>query len=343
LVPEKSVAVQGGLAQAELMPVRRRRLPPAPEALFVLEEEPPDTRWYSHMDGVTAPRFETPEEAVAWGLQCGARGVVVRTLGPVFYLAGDRPKDWGSDIDFRAWPPPAGERAEIDVRYAAAAALADEEERRWRAYEADRRVWLAQHAPELRDVPKHECTIGLPARGCVEFEEFDRDGARCGAIGPTGRVAFGTARDVLADVTEGLANDDWLDALVAALARDRAWTNCSRRSSLDIRYGSAEAFHVTAAANRESIERFGLDWSRMETTAGIAGSQRPELDAIFLCGTIAETKFFTDMARVPSDVWAVDVEGLWLENGPTGWLIVSEPLPPGRIRLVAREVPTLRH
>ena len=59
--------------------------------------------------------------------------------------------------------------------------------------------------------------------------------------------------------------------------------------------GSPETrFHVTPSANRDSILRFGLDWSRMaETESGIAsgGPGRPELDGIFL------TEPFSDAAR----------------------------------------------
>lgn len=38
-------------------------------------------------------------------------------------------------------------------------------------------------------------------------------------------------------------------------------------------------------------------------------------------------------------VWAVDVNGLWLEGDPSGggdddgWMIVREPIPPSRLRL----------
>jgi hypothetical protein len=34
-------------------------------------------------------------------------------------------------------------------------------------------------------------------------------------------------------------------------------------------------FHVTDSANRESIRQHGLDWRRMGTALGIAGSRVP--------------------------------------------------------------------
>ncbi len=72
-------------------------------------------------------------------------------------------------------------------------------------------------------------------------------------------------------------------------------------------------------------------------------SEEPELPAIFLCESLAETSFFTEMASVPTDVWAVRVDGLWVETGPDGWLILAEPVLPERLRLVETDVPPSRH
>ena len=119
----------------------------------------------------------------------------------------------------------------------------------------------------------------------------------------------------------------------AALARERTW-RMGRRPMLLVREGSGEMFHVTATENRQSILRHGLDWRQMGTTAGIAGSREPELPAVFLCENRDETGFFTQMSRLPADVWAVRVDGLWVETGPHGWIIVSEPVPPERLRLL---------
>lgn len=103
--------------------------------------------------------------------------------------------------------------------------------------------------------------------------------------------------------------------------------------------GQGELFHVTAVANRESISRQGLDWHRMGAAPGIAGSAEPELAAVFVCDSRDEADFFTAMARSPSDVWAVRAEGLWVENGPNGWQIITEPVGPDRLRLGACDVP----
>jgi hypothetical protein len=103
--------------------------------------------------------------------------------------------------------------------------------------------------------------------------------------------------------------------------------------------GQGELFHVTAVANRESISRHGLDWHRMGAAPGIAGSAEPELAAVFVCDSREEADFFTAMARSPSDVWAVRAGGLWIENGPNGWQLITEPVGPDRLRLADRDVP----
>lgn len=71
----------------------------------------------------------------------------------------------------------------------------------------------------------------------------------------------------------------------------------------------------------------------MGRTRGIAGSTKPELDAVFL-DTADSCDFFVRMAREPVDVWTVDVSDLWVENGPDGWYIYGAPIEPGRLRLI---------
>jgi len=97
-------------------------------------------------------------------------------------------------------------------------------------------------------------------------------------------------------------------------------------------------FHVAAADNRDSIRNHGLDWRRMRGR-GIAGSAGPELDAIFLCESVDETDLFLWMATTPSDIWGVRVDELVIENGPDGWWIVTQPVPPERLRIVRSDVP----
>jgi hypothetical protein len=80
-----------------------------------------------------------------------------------------------------------------------------------------------------------------------------------------------------------------------------------------------------------------LDWRRMRGH-GIAGSHAPELDAIFLCESVDETDFFLSMARAPSDIWGIRVDELVIENGPDGWRLVTQPVPPERLRIVRSDI-----
>ena len=136
-------------------------------------------------------------------------------------------------------------------------------------------------------------------------------------------------------------DDPWLLAVCQALRRERIWDR-SRRSTLVVSRGAGEMFHVTATSNRESIKQHGLDWRRMAASYGIAGSRVPELEAIFLCESREDVSFFTRMARTPSDVWAVGVDRLWMENGPDGWVILLQPVPRDRVCLVERDIPVTR-
>ncbi len=95
-------------------------------------------------------------------------------------------------------------------------------------------------------------------------------------------------------------------------------------------------FHVTSVQNRAAILRYGLDWRLMGTTHGIAGEE-PELPVVFLCDSRGDVSFFIAMARAPSDVSAVRVDGLWTEPGPDGGTIIGEIVPPERLRLVQHE------
>jgi hypothetical protein len=110
-------------------------------------------------------------------------------------------------------------------------------------------------------------------------------------------------------------------------------------------------FHVTETANRESIQRHGLDWRRMGTTRGIAGSEVPECEGIFLARDEWETRWFIEMARSRGvkeiDVWEVsldldmDVSADLPPDGPLvthedGYLCSTQPIAPQLLKLVDR-------
>jgi len=273
---------------------------------------------------------------------------MVRTLDTVFYWAGDPPDDWDHDEEeLRRWPPSDKDRRAIDAAYEAAVASAEGEEAARRAYERERAAWLQQNAPELAEsAPVHQCLVVWPDDDDVfiEFEELDSAGAICGARRQAaGPHAFGSAVGVLGATSGREPDDPWVTAVCAALVRERSWTTTGRRSMIVVQRGQGTMLHVTASANRESIRHYGLDWQHM-TDPGIAGSPEPELPGIFLCASRDDARFFVSMARSPTDMWAVNVEGLWLEgdpgaNGGDNWMLLPEPVGPADIKLIERDLP----
>ena len=67
-------------------------------------------------------------------------------------------------------------------------------------------------------------------------------------------------------------------------------------------------FHVSSTRNRASIQRYGLDWSRMSGVPGIAGSREPEVDGIFVSEDHFTAEFFVRINNTggPVDIWAID-------------------------------------
>jgi hypothetical protein len=187
--------------------------------------------------------------------------------------------------------------------------------------------------------------LSLPGGGdsdddFVELVELDADTSLWG--GSRGdREAYGSAAEVIADLAERPPGDDWVCAAAAALVREPGWGFADgwRRPFLEVVPGRGEVFHATAAVNRASIRRHGLDWRQMGPAPGIAGSAAPELPAVFVCADMEEISFFLRMARMPSDVWSVQADGLWLETGPSGWWVINNPVGAERLRLVATDIP----
>ena len=104
-----------------------------------------------------------------------------------------------------------------------------------------------------------------------------------------------------------------------------------------------EWFHVSSSRNRESIERHGLDWRRMRAAPGIAGSHTPEQEGCFLIEQYG-VDYFVEMNNTggPVDVWAVrEVDESALVESPEGYLYLPTPIPPERLRLVRRDVPSI--
>ena len=110
----------------------------------------------------------------------------------------------------------------------------------------------------------------------------------------------------------------------------------------------ASFYHVTATANRQSIERHGLDWRHGR--GGIAGSVTPEQEGVFLARHPDEAAFFVSMGelRFPAlDVWEVNLDedlpydlphGHPLAREFDGFLCWMGPIPPSRLRLIQEGV-----
>jgi hypothetical protein len=132
---------------------------------------------------------------------------------------------------------------------------------------------------------------------------------------------------------------EWVAAIDAALAVETARGHGGGRTGLVVRRGTdAPRLHVTRSANRESVRRHGLDPARM-TRPGIAGSETPEWDGIFVAGE-DEAAWFRSFVQEETDVWAVDVRGLWLVSDPAcsggfdqAWAIVPGRIGPERLAL----------
>jgi len=98
----------------------------------------------------------------------------------------------------------------------------------------------------------------------------------------------------------------------------------------------ARLFHVSSAANRESILAHGLDWTRMGAAPGIAGSTAPEQEGVFLCRDEFEAGFFVRINNTggPVDVWVVTgIEADELLDGGSGFGYFPSSIPPADVTL----------
>jgi hypothetical protein len=180
----------------------------------------------------------------------------------------------------------------------------------------------------------------------IELVELDDEAGVWAGAFPGCPDAYGSAGEVLAALASRPLDDPWVCEVVAALGRDREWATLwgagtgRLRRHLQIVRGRGTRVHATAAANRESIDRHGLDWKRMGLARGLAGNTRPELPAIFVCEDLNDMSFLLQhVVKVPADVWSVDVDGIWLENAPHGWQLISHPVARERLTLLVRDIP----
>lgn len=311
-------------------------------SVYVIREGLPSAerpRWC----GPRETGFDDLDDAVAAGLE-RAQAVLVRTLDGTRYLAGRDPR---GGTAARPWPPSAQARREIDAEYGRRAAEERLAGERAAAFERARDAWLADHGPHLIGVPPaFACSVvrDVEETRSIVFQELDAQASICAAHDQYGSMGFGSAREALAGAAGRPTGDGWVRATELALRRSWSEAPPWRRSALWVGCGRGELFHVSPTVNRASIAEHGLDWRRM-SGSGIAGSSAPEAEGIFLCGSNSDMGFFAGMRSDPCDVWAVQVDDLWLEGDPGAdgggsdhWVIATQPIAPQRLRLVHREI-----
>jgi len=97
-------------------------------------------------------------------------------------------------------------------------------------------------------------------------------------------------------------------------------------------------FHISSVRNRESIGINGLDWTRMGSARGIAGSHRPELDGVHV-------DFFVRLNNTGDavDVWQVNgVDRSKLLDNGNGFEYLPERVSPDQLELVRTDVAASR-
>lgn len=99
-------------------------------------------------------------------------------------------------------------------------------------------------------------------------------------------------------------------------------------------------FHVSSILNRESIQSWGLDWTRMAAAPGIAGSRRPEVEGCFLALNEFEAEWFARQINNtggPVDTWLVSgVDPSELVEDRNGHVYYPRPIPPSMLTLHIR-------
>ncbi|WP_245556895.1 hypothetical protein [Jongsikchunia kroppenstedtii] len=107
----------------------------------------------------------------------------------------------------------------------------------------------------------------------------------------------------------------------------------------------ASLYHVSSALNRASIKEHGLDWRRMGSARGIAGSAAPEHEGCFLARSEQESRWFVRMNGTggPVDVWQVDgIDVSELLTSAHGYGFFPDTIDPGQLTLIETDIPQER-
>ena len=92
--------------------------------------------------------------------------------------------------------------------------------------------------------------------------------------------------------------------------------------------------------NRDSIDAHGLDWTYMGAARGIAGSDSPEKEGVFVTTNRFDAGFFVRMNNTggPVDLWAIDGVDIPL-NTSDGFFWVPARIAREKLTLLERSVP----
>jgi hypothetical protein len=77
----------------------------------------------------------------------------------------------------------------------------------------------------------------------------------------------------------------------------------------------------------------------MAAARGIAGSQGPEIEGVYLARSLSEALWFAEFGLHQSvDVWSVDARGLAVLESMDGFVYYSGSIGPDRVRLVEADL-----
>lgn len=100
-------------------------------------------------------------------------------------------------------------------------------------------------------------------------------------------------------------------------------------------------FHVSSARNRESIRATGLSAAQKSGT-GIDGETLLE-SGTFVTTSLHESRQFLERVRNPThhlvDIWRINLAGVVLETGWTGYFLISQPIGREQIELLICDIP----
>ena len=252
------------------------------DVLYVIEDDPPALRprWYCHEYPPASMPSTTPSRGFFPGLVPWSCGHSLRTsTGP----ARNPVNAEMAKVQMRPWPPPANERAQIDAIYAGAV-LAKQLPKTTREVLTSRlgmRGLQNTRASTPAQSRRIRVSIEVPGGGAVDFEEWESGAVCSGRATNSGPIAFGAAPDVIATTSGRHPAAPGSSPLLQRSTTSEPGAPSAVEASSTCASEPAKCSISQLAANRDSIREHGLDWRAMRGR-GIAGSQGPELDAIFL-------------------------------------------------------------